>query len=146
MNVKDAAYHTVHDYPGGAEALAVRMGKKSGQMLINKVNPNNDSHHLRLDEAVAMMGVTGDYRIAEAMAGELGCVFAQLPAGEVTSKNMLGLILEATAKNGDICQTFHKAMADGYIDHHEEDELLKIISKLQSHLYKLSECIKKAKP
>lgn len=52
MNVKDATHATVHDYPGGAESLAPRMGIKSPQVLRNKVNPTTDTHHLRLDEAI----------------------------------------------------------------------------------------------
>ena len=144
MNVKDAAWHTAHDY--GFDALALRMGIKSAQVLRNKVNPNCDTHHLHIDQAVTMMSLTGDYRIAEAMAGELGCVFAQVPTNDITSENVLGLILEATSKNGDICQTFHQAMADGVITPNEEAEILGIINQLQSHLFKLSECIKKARP
>lgn len=143
MNVKDAAYHTVHDYPGGAAALAVRMGKKSGQVLTNKVNPNNEDHHLRLDEAVAMMSLTGDHRIIEAMAGELGGVFAMLPYGEVTGENLFGLILSATAQNGDICQAFNQAMQDGRIDAREEKAILGMIDTLTSHLYALRQCVLK---
>ncbi len=37
MNIVDAAYHTVHDYPGGANALAPRMGIKSPAVLNSKV-------------------------------------------------------------------------------------------------------------
>lgn len=143
MNVKDAAWHTAHDY--GFEELASRMGIKSAQVLRNKVNPNCDTHHLHIDQAVTMMSLTGDFRIAEAMAGELGCVFVQVPTHDITSENVLGLILEATSKNGDICQAFHRAMADGVITPNEEAEMLSIINQLQSHLYKLSECIKKTK-
>ena len=37
MNITDAAYNTVHDYPGGASALAARMGIKSPAVLNSKV-------------------------------------------------------------------------------------------------------------
>ena len=36
MNILDAAYHTVHDYKGGANALAPRMGIKSPAVLNSK--------------------------------------------------------------------------------------------------------------
>ena len=45
MNILDAAYHTVHDYKGGANALAPRMGMKSPAVLNSKVNPITDTHH-----------------------------------------------------------------------------------------------------
>ena len=67
MNLADAVYRTVHEYPGGATALAARMGMSSN-MLSNKVNPNNDTHHLRLDEANTLMSFTNDYRILHAQA------------------------------------------------------------------------------
>ena len=38
MSVADAAYNVVHDYPGGAAALQVRMGGKTN--LSAEVNPN----------------------------------------------------------------------------------------------------------
>lgn len=34
MNLADAAYNTVHDYPGGASSLAPRLGMSS-HMLSN---------------------------------------------------------------------------------------------------------------
>lgn len=63
MNILDAAYHTVHDFLGGASALASRMGIKSPAVLNSKVNPNTHTHHITLLEAVKLMEITGDYRI-----------------------------------------------------------------------------------
>jgi len=65
MNTIDAAYHTVHDYPGGAEALAPRMGM-SAAVLRNKVNPNNTTHHLTYAEAQRIVALTGDVRMLQA--------------------------------------------------------------------------------
>ena len=57
MNIIDAAYHTVHDYPGGATALALRLGIKSPAVLNSKVNPNTDTHHITLVEAIKIMAI-----------------------------------------------------------------------------------------
>jgi hypothetical protein len=73
MTVQDAAYHTVHGYPGGVAALAVRMGV-SANTLTHKANPNNDTHHLRPDELVAMQALSGNYAVLHAMAAALGHV------------------------------------------------------------------------
>lgn len=43
MNILDTLYKTVHDFAGGCEAIAQRMGT-SAQILRNKVNPNNTSN------------------------------------------------------------------------------------------------------
>ena len=71
MNVTDAADATVHDYPGGSESLAPRMGM-SAAVLRNKVNPGNDRNHLSLSEADRLMRVTGDHRILQALADQHG--------------------------------------------------------------------------
>ena len=73
LTVADAAYHTVHGYPGGVAALAVRMGMPAST-LTHKVNPNNDTHHLRADELVAMQALSGNYAVLHAMAAALGHV------------------------------------------------------------------------
>ena len=68
MNILDAAYNTVHDYRGGANSLASRMGIKSPAVLNSKVNPNTDTHHLSLLEASKLMALTGDYRILQSLS------------------------------------------------------------------------------
>lgn len=78
MNIADAAYTAVHDYPGGASALAPRLGV-SGSILSNKVNPNINTHHLTLAEAMRVMTLTGDVRILHAMCSELQYMAIPLP-------------------------------------------------------------------
>lgn len=70
MTVADAIYHTVHNYPGGVVALAARMGV-SANTLTHKANPNNDTHHMRPDELVAIQFFSGNYAVLHAMAAAL---------------------------------------------------------------------------
>ena len=77
QDVLDVAYQTAHAYNGGVPALAVRMGVVPGTLL-NKVNPNNNSHHLTLREAVEMMELTGDPAVLHAIAARLG--YTAVPA------------------------------------------------------------------
>lgn len=143
MNVKDAMHATVKDYPGGAESLAPRMGIKSPAVLRSKVNPNIDTHHLHLDQAVSMMVLSGDYRIMHAMAGEMGGVFELLPTGNVTEANIFALIMHASAKHGDICQEFHEAMADGHLSNDEKAMMIDKVQATISSLYKLKQLLEK---
>lgn len=71
LTVADAVYHTVHGYPGGVAALAARMGV-SANTLTHKANPNNDTHHMRPDELVAIQVFSGSYSVLHAMAAALG--------------------------------------------------------------------------
>lgn len=66
MNVHDAAHATVHDYPGGAASLAPRLGMQQA-VLNSKVNPNTDTHHLSLTDAMRVMAA-GEQLIQRARA------------------------------------------------------------------------------
>lgn len=122
MNVIDAAHKTVHnDKHGGSIALAARMGMSS-TVLNNKVNPNTDTHHLRLDEAITIMEYTNDTSIIQAMAQRLGGVFCMVD-GEATQASILMTALSTSACQGDIMSEMQKALEDGRIDCNERDAL-----------------------
>ncbi|HDS1216240.1 TPA: phage regulatory CII family protein [Stenotrophomonas maltophilia] len=116
MNITDAAHKTVKDYPGGSEALAVRIGM-SAAVLRNKVNPNNNTHHLTLAEASEIMGVTGDDRILHAMAVEHGYTLQKMQADGMAS--VMGAMLENAAKQGAFAQALQDALADELISENE---------------------------
>jgi hypothetical protein len=49
----EAQYRVVHDFKGGVVALAPLVRMNPGT-LSNKVNPSVETHHLTVDEAVAL--------------------------------------------------------------------------------------------
>lgn len=113
MNVADAAYSVVHDYPGGSESLAPRIGM-SAAVLRNKVNPNCTTHHLTLAEADRIIGVTGDMRIAHALAGAHGGVVVQLAGAEDASDMaVLEVMASLWSSSGSLGTAVHGALADG---------------------------------
>jgi len=122
MNVIDAAHKTVHnDKHGGSTAIAARMGMSS-TVLNNKVNPNTDTHHLRLDEAITIMEYTNDTSIIQAMAQRLGGVFCMVD-DESTQASIIMTALSTSACQGDIMSEMQKALEDGRIDCKEHDTL-----------------------
>lgn len=122
MDVIDAAHKTVHNPKhGGSTAIAARMGMSS-TVLNNKVNPNTDTHHLRLDEALTIMEYTNDTSIIQAMAQRLGGVFYKVD-GEATQASILMTALSTSACQGDIMTEMQKALEDGRIDCKEHDAL-----------------------
>ncbi|WP_131669532.1 phage regulatory CII family protein [Psychrobacter pygoscelis] len=115
MNVIDAAHKTVHNPKnGGSPALAARMDMSS-TVLNSKVNPNCDTHHLRLDEALTIMEFTNDYKMIHAMAHQLGGVFCKVDAG-ATEGDLLMTVLSTGARQGEVVAEMHKALEDGRID------------------------------
>ncbi len=122
MDIIDAAHKTVHNPKhGGSTAIAARMGMSS-TVLNNKVNPNTDSHHLRLDEALTIMEYTNDTSIIQAMAHRLGGVFVRVD-GEATQASIIMTALSTSACQGDIMSEMQQALEDGRIDCKEHDAL-----------------------
>ncbi|MDO5541745.1 MAG: phage regulatory CII family protein [Acinetobacter sp.] len=139
MNIIDAAYHTVHDYPGGATALAPRLGIKSPAVLNSKVNPNTDTHHITLVEAIKIMAITNDYRILQSMNAHLGKVAIDLPQiPECRDAALTDLVLSFGMKGGDVYTLFKTMMADGRITRGEAVDLSKVIHKLHEILAELN--------
>jgi len=60
MNITDALYRAAHDYPGGIEALAVRM-RISPSSLAHKVSPNYPGAHCSPGEMAQICEFTSDH-------------------------------------------------------------------------------------
>lgn len=143
MNIKDAAYNTVHDYPGGSVSLAPRLGM-SPAILRNKVNPNVDTHHLTLAEADRMMGITNDHRILHALAANHGHVCVELPNDLPTGDlAILELVTQVWRRNGDVGRAVDDTLADGRVEAHEikavETAVYETIQALQVMMARLKE-------
>lgn len=117
MNILDAAHKTVHAYPGGSESLAPRIGM-SPAVLRNKVNPNNSTHKLTLEEADELMGVTGDFRMLQALASRHGYALQRLETAE-QGGNVLQTLLIAAAAEGEFDRVLQEALADNVITRNE---------------------------
>lgn len=146
MNIEDAAYNTVHDYPGGASSLAPRMGM-SAAVLNSKVNPNTKTHHLTLAEASKLMALTGDYRIMQALSAEHGKVAIDLPdIPESRDMSLTDKVLCIGMRGGDVMSMFREIMADGRITQGEVADMSKIIHEMHIVLAQLDKqfhaCIK----
>jgi len=115
VNVADAAYAVVHDYPGGSESLAPRMGM-SAAVLRNKVNPHNTTHHLTVAEADRVTGITGDMRIVHALAGAHGAVVMPLgDAEDASDMAVLEVIAALWSRSGALGTEVHGALADNVL-------------------------------
>ena len=142
MNVLDAAHRIGHEYPGGTEALALRVGIRPA-VLRAKLNPNADTNHLTIVESVRIQQIAGRKDILQAMALELNAAVIDLPAYE--DKDVAGAILQTVAEFGAYMADIHAALDDNRITPNElkhlEQDLIKVIadaSRLQSLLAGMS--------
>ena len=137
MDVIDVAHKTVHNSAhGGSAALATRLGM-SVTILNNKVNPNASAHHLRLDEAVAIMELTGDHSIIQAMAHRLGGVYCEVSSA-ATKDDLIMTALSASACQGDVMTELHDALEDGRISCDQRAALKGKIQTAMAELQALS--------
>ncbi|MGB3290962.1 MAG: phage regulatory CII family protein [Burkholderiaceae bacterium] len=118
MNIIDSAHAVVHGYPGGSESLGPRVGI-SPAVLRNKVNPNNETHHLTLAEAARITALTGDFRILQAWAHSEGFLLVKAPDGTTSDMAVLEQVVGLGVANGQFMQTIHSALADGVVSQKE---------------------------
>ncbi|ANN78923.1 hypothetical protein CAL26_09180 [Bordetella genomosp. 9] len=142
MNILDAAYATVHDYPGGSESLGPRVNV-SAAVLRNKVNPNNDTHHLTVAEAQRIVGVTGDMRMIEAWAREHGRVVVKVPGADecVSDMDVLTEVVSMNVQVGHYMQAIHAALADGKVDKAEIATIREKAMETQAEVARLVACL-----
>lgn len=117
LSVRDAAYHTVHDYPGGAMALAVRLGV-NGMTLSHQVNPNNvGKFSLSIEKATEIQALSEDYRILHSMARELGHVAIKVDQAE--EENVLASIADTVKEFSGYLTSVSDAVADSRVTDNE---------------------------
>lgn len=123
MNTVDAAYHTVHDYPGGSESLGPRVGI-SAAVLRNKINraPQKDGkrHHLTLEEAVRITDFTDDNRILQAWARQRGFLLVKAPEGaSECDMSMLEKVAAFMVASGLFGKEIYDSLSDSRVDQSE---------------------------
>ena len=117
MNVLDAARLVARDYPGGAAALAPRLGKSPS--TLQKEILGAAGYKLGLADAVTITQLSGDRRIANAFAEEVGGVLMLLPDPAQAGGCALQAIGAVTRELGDYVGRVSEALSDGSVSDHE---------------------------
>lgn len=137
MNILDAFYATVHESPGGCEAIAVRMGMNAG-VLRNKANPAIATNKVTLEEADRLMGLTGDHRVLHAMARNQGYVCVRMDEGENASDvAVLELVVKVMRTEGAVGQAMYEALSDGRVTRAELQRIGQAIKDAEAALEQL---------
>jgi len=128
-----AIYDTVHD--AGTAQLAVRLGI-SRQVLINKVNPNDDRNHLSLHQAQAVMQATGDIRILQAQAALLGYDVVQ-KAERDANEDPVASLVKTMKETSEAINRASTALEDGRLTQRELAGCRKEIAEAVEQLSRL---------
>lgn len=126
MNYKDAFHRTVHEAPGGCEALAVRLGYTAG-LLRNKANPNSTTNVLTMDDASRVMEITENYDVLHALARQHGFVLTKIDEQPASDMAVLESVTDIWKSLGEVGTQVHTALADGRIDQREVRSIEKAI-------------------
>lgn len=137
MNPRDAFHHTVHEAPGGCEALAVRLGM-SAVILRNKANVNHDHNKPMLDDVDRVMAITGDHRVLHALAKNHGYVCFKVDESATASDMaVLELVTQVWTTNGEVGAEVNRTLADGRVDLDEVELVRAAVYKAQQTLLEL---------
>jgi hypothetical protein len=130
VNTKDAIYVAVHDYPGGAEALAPRIGV-SANTLRHMADPTKQSHGWSLRRFDLLTKFAGT-RPLEALCREHGGLF--VPMGEFAdgAHDKLLKRMHVLAKEfGDVPRTVEQALKrDGQISANEMKKIERELAEM----------------
>lgn len=134
MSIEQAAYNTVHEARCGIKTVAESVGL-SYQMLINKVNPKNSTHHLTLLDAVDVMHATKDMRILDALATEFQGMFVPLPTlSSDVAPNLMSDIAKMSSEFGALIKEVADDLTDGKISENEWSRIDNEAAKLREAL------------
>ena len=140
MNMLDSAYNVVHDYAGGAQSLAPRMGK-SPTTLAHEVS-GQGSAKLGLLDAAKITHLPGDLRILAAFAANAGQMLVPLPHVVDLASDDCMLRLADTAKEfGELCREVACDLSDGAITDNELGRIDRECGQLMASLHALRESL-----
>lgn len=120
MSPLDAAFHVAQDYPGGIEALAVRLGKRATSLRAELHPSPGVTAKLGLLTSIAITDFTGDPRIIAAINAECGFspplpLPQQEELADCTIKDLLTRAAELSRDVAKEFQDFHEEIASDEI-------------------------------
>ena len=115
-----AAASFVDDY--NISEIARCMGV-SEKVLLSKLNFDCETHHLNLQQAIAMAELTSDTRVLQAWATSQGKMLVEMPDPKQSDEELSDQLLNLHELFGDFAKEFKDAREDGIIT---EDEYIKI--------------------
>lgn len=130
-----AIYDIVHNSDITAKGIADRLGL-SHQILLNKANPNNDSHKMTVRESFAIQVITGNQAVVNAMQAEL-----TLSKRKTAPASVLACVLNAGKEHGDVLESIQLALEDDVITESEKVGIFKEIDEAEESLGSLREAV-----
>lgn len=130
MDVMSAAFNLVHNYPGGAVALAPVLGKNPAT-LSHEVSPHYPTAKFGLEDAVKLSVWSGDRSIASAFASQVGGMLIPPPDVRVDCTSFTA-ISRMAQEFSDLVQAVSTAVEDGKVSSNELERVQREAAQLVS--------------
>lgn len=127
-DIRRAVYLTVHEFPkrrglNSVETAALALGRATGTVY-NKADPGNDQQCLTLNEAVALMNASDDFRILHALCSSCDHSAVYLaPLQNISDLELLDLLAKEQEAAGRKAEVMRRALDDGRISSDEFADL-----------------------
>ncbi|MCY1378551.1 hypothetical protein D9M69_661960 [compost metagenome] len=110
--------------------------------LLNRCNPNDDTHRLNFEQFLQILVHSNDVRALRAIAAELGYeVVERKPARQ---QNLTGALVNMNAEVADVTRTVADAVADLHLNSIERAAILREADQAIDSLHALKASVKAA--
>lgn len=137
--VHRALHETVLE--AGPKTLAFLMGM-SHTSLLNRSNPNDDTHRLNFEQFLQILVHSNDVRSLRAIADELG--YELVPKQPARQQNLTGALVHMNAEVADVTRTVANALADGHVNSIERASINREADQAIDSLHSLKAAVRTA--
>lgn len=123
-----AAYIVGHDY--GVDKFAKETYQSAGAVY-NKLNPDNDSNHLYLRDAIHLTEKANNDLILETWATNRGYMLVKIPEQVSCDEELCDQLMKMSESHGNTLGEIRQARADGIIT---PEEFTAITQKIKSQI------------
>ena len=127
--VHRAVHETVLE--AGPKQLAHQMGT-SHTSLLNRANPNDDSHRLNFEQFLQILVHSKDMRPLAALAAEFG--FELVAKDKPAAQGLAQAFVHMSAEIADVTRAVADALSDGHISGSERREITKELGEARHSL------------
>jgi hypothetical protein len=139
----EQVHRAIHEavLEAGPKQLAHLMGM-SHTALLNRSNPNDDSHRLNLEQFLQILVHSKNPEPLQLLANALG--YALVPQVKPDGVSLVQALVHLAAESGDVSRAVHDAMADGRVTQIEKAGIQREVSHVRQSLLVLEESVKAA--
>lgn len=139
----EEVHRAIHDtvLDAGPKTLAHQMGM-SHTSLLNRSNPNDDTHRLNIEQFLQILVLSNDVRALKVLAAEFG--YELLPKQPARPQNLTSALVNMNAEVADVTRAVADAAGDGPLNSIERATILREADQAIDSLHSLKASVKNA--